>query len=505
MTKQYVAAIDQGTTSTRFVVFDKTGTMIASHQMEHKQIYPRPDYVEHDGIEIRDNTAAVIQAALEKGGIAPDAIAAIGVTNQRETTLVWDKTTGKPFYNAIVWQDTRTDSICKALGRDGGSDRFRKTTGLPLSTYFSGPKIKWVLDNVDAARKAADKGNALFGTMDTWLIWWLTGGPGKGIHITDVTNASRTLLMDLETLSWDPDILDAMGIPASMLPDIRSSSEVYANLSDGWGLSPDTRVAGILGDQQAALFGQVCYETGDAKNTYGTGCFLLANTGNRIIHSQHGLLTTVGYKIGNQPAVYALEGSIAIAGSLVQWLRDNIGIINESPEIETLAQTVDDNGGVYFVPAFSGLFAPHWDATARGLLIGMTHYATKGHIARAALESTAFQVREIFQATEKDAGITLPHLKTDGGMARNNLLMQFQANILQVPVIRSSVIESTVLGAAYAAGLAAGFWSETGELKQNWKEDRQWQPVMSPEERDDRCRVWDKAVERSSGWIDTQN
>ncbi|MDY6822855.1 MAG: glycerol kinase GlpK [Thermodesulfobacteriota bacterium] len=504
MTKQYVAAIDQGTTSTRFVVFDKTGAVIASHQMEHQQIYPRPDHVEHNAMEIRDNTAAVILAALEKGGIHPGAIAAVGVTNQRETTLVWDKTTGQPFYNAIVWQDTRTERICNALGKDHGPDRFRKTTGLPLSTYFSGPKIKWILDNVDAARNAADKGNALFGTMDTWLIWWLTGGPGKGIHITDVTNASRTLLMDLETLSWDAAILETMGIPESMLPEIKPSSEVYGPIADGWGLAPDTQVAGILGDQQAALFGQVCYETGEAKNTYGTGCFLLANTGTQIIYSQHGLLTTVGYKIGSQPAVYALEGSIAIAGSLVQWLRDNIGIISESPEIETLAETVDDNGGVYFVPAFSGLFAPRWDPTARGLMIGMSHYVTKGHIARAALEATAFQVYEIFQATEKDAGITLPHLKTDGGMARNNLLMQFQADILQVPVIRSSAIESTVLGAAYAAGLAVGFWSETAELKQNWQEDRQWQPAISPEERDERCRKWDKAVAKASGWTDTQ-
>ncbi len=504
MTK-YIAAIDQGTTSTRFVVFNTKGEIIASHQLEHKQIYPQPDLVEHDPLEIRDNTAKVITGALQKGGLDPAAIAAVGITNQRETTVVWDKKTGRPYYNAIVWQDTRTEAICRELSADGGPDRFRKKTGLPLSTYFSGPKVKWILDNVDGVRRAAENGDALFGNMDTWLIWWLTGGPEKGIHITDVTNASRTLLMDLKTLSWDQGILDVMGIPRDMLPAIRPSSDVYGQISKEWGLTPETPIAGDLGDQQAALFGQVCFNPGEAKKTYGTGCFLLSNTGDTIIQSGHGLLTTVAYQIGNEPAAYALEGSIAIAGSLVQWLRDNIGIITESPAIEQLAETVADNGGVYFVPAFSGLFAPHWDSTARGLIIGLTHYANKGHLARAALEATAFQAREISEAMEKDSGISLTSLKTDGGMANNNLLMQFQADLLQIPVIRPAVTESTVLGAAYAAGLAVGLWNDKKELTANWQKDKEWKPAMPDQKREQLYKGWMEAVKRARGWTTSRD
>ena len=500
MTEKYIAAIDQGTTSTRFVVFDKNGRMVASHQLEHRQIYPRPDLVEHDPMEIKENTARVIDGALEKSGIAPEAVAAVGITNQRETTVVWDKQTGRPFYNAIVWQDTRTDGICRGLARDGDVDRFREKTGLPLATYFSGPKIKWVLDNCPQARRAAEQGQALFGNMDTWLVWWLTGGPGKGIHVTDVTNASRTLLMDLKTLAWDREILDIMGIPETILPAIKASSEVYGAVDTGWGLRAGTPVAGILGDQQAALFGQVCFEPGEAKNTYGTGCFMLVNTGGKITPSRHGLLTTVAYRIGRDPAAYALEGSIAIAGSLVQWIRDNVGLIEESSQIEKLAATVGDNGGVYFVPAFSGLFAPYWDSTARGLIIGLTHYANKGHLARAALEATAFQTGEIFEAMTGDAGISLKSLKVDGGMARNDFLMQFQADILQIPVIRPAVTESTVLGAAYAAGLAVGFWDKKEALKANWEKDKEWQPQMNPRERERLYHNWKEAIKRARGW-----
>jgi len=502
MTGKYIAAIDQGTTSTRFVVFDRQGTIVSSHQLEHRQIYPQPDWVEHDPLEIKKNTADVIAGALAKKNIAPDSIAALGITNQRETTVVWDKRTGRPLYNAIVWQDTRTEKICRELAADGGFERFRDKTGLPLATYFSGPKIKWILDNCAEARQAAQQGNALFGNMDTWLVWWLTGGPGKGVHITDVTNAGRTLLMDLRTLAWDKDILNAMGIPESMLPEIKPSSDVYGHLCPGWGVEEGTPVAGILGDQQAALFGQVCFEPGEAKNTYGTGCFMLVNTGEKITPSRHGLLTTVAYRIGQEPAVYALEGSIAIAGSLVQWLRDNIGLIGNSPEIENLAKTVEDNGGVYFVPAFSGLFAPHWDSTARGLIIGLTHYANKGHLARAALEATAFQTGEIFDAMAKDSGINLKSLKVDGGMANNDFLMQFQSNMLQIPVIRPAVTESTVLGAAYAAGLAVGFWDKKESLKANWAKDKEWQPKMPAQEREKLFHAWKEAVKRSRGWTE---
>ncbi|MEW6077186.1 MAG: glycerol kinase GlpK [Thermodesulfobacteriota bacterium] len=502
MTGKYVAAIDQGTTSTRFVVFDASGRIVASHQLEHRQIFPKPDWVEHDPMEIRDNTAAVITGALKTSGIAADAIAAVGITNQRETTVIWDRRTGRPFYNAIVWQDTRTDAICRELAAEGGADRFREKTGLPLATYFSGPKIKWILDNCPEAQKAADQGQALFGNMDTWLTWWLTGGPDKGIHVTDVSNASRTLLMNLRTLAWDRDILKIMNIPESLLPAIKPSSEVYGTIAADWGIREGTPVSGILGDQQAALFGQICFEPGEAKNTYGTGCFMLVNTGEKVIPSRHGLLTTVAYQIGQEPAAYALEGSIAIAGSLVQWLRDNIGLITESPQIEQLAGTVTDNGGVYFVPAFSGLFAPHWDSTARGLVIGLTHYANKGHLARAALEATAFQAGEIFEAMARDSGIALKSLKVDGGMARNNFLMQFQSDILGIPVIRPAVTESTVLGAAYAAGLAVGFWDKKESLKANWEKEKEWTPQMPAAERDRLNHAWKEAVKRSRGWTE---
>lgn len=499
--KKYVGAVDQGTTSTRFVIFNRKGEMIAMHQIEHQQIYPKPDWVEHNPEEIKDNTFLVIKEAVKKAGIQAGELAAIGVTNQRETTVVWDRNTGKPYYNAIVWQDTRTDDICKKLAIDDDMGCFRKKVGLPLATYFSGPKIKWILDNVDGVKEAAENGTAIFGNMDTWIVWWLTGGPDGGKHVTDVTNASRTMLMNLETLEWDSEMLDLMQVPEKMLPEIKSSSEVYGQTALKDILDADIPVSGILGDQQAALFGQACFEQGEAKNTYGTGCFLLMNLGENIVHSTHGLLTTVAYRIGDQPAVYALEGSIAIAGSLVQWVRDNIGLIQDSPDIEDLAKTVSDNGGIYFVPAFSGLFAPYWRSDARGLIIGMTHYITKGHIARSVLEASAFQTKEIFEAMEKDSGIQLKSLKVDGGMVKNELLMQFQADILNIPVIRPMITETTVLGAAYAAGLAVGFWKEEKELKDNWSEDKQWQAKMEEEQRDKLYKGWKKAVERTFDWI----
>jgi len=499
--KKYVGAVDQGTTSTRFVIFNRKGEMISMHQIEHKQIYPKPDWVEHDAEEIKSNTFKVIKGAMEKAKISAEELAAIGVTNQRETTVVWNKKTGKPYYNAIVWQDTRTDEICKRLAIKGDMDCFRERVGLPLATYFSGPKIKWILDNVDGVKAAAENGEALFGNMDTWIIWWLTGGPKGGVHITDVTNASRTMLMNIQTLEWDQEMLKRMEVPVKMLPQIRSSSEIYGHTAIDDIMDVEVPVSGDLGDQQAALFGQACFEQGEAKNTYGTGCFLLMNLGENMVHSTHGLLTTVAYRIGNRPAVYALEGSIAIAGSLVQWLRDNIGLIKNSPDIEELAKTVSDNGGIYFVPAFSGLFAPHWRSDARGLIIGMTHYINKGHIARAVLEASAFQAREIFEAMEKDSGVHLKSLKVDGGMVKNELLMQFQADILGIPVIRPTVIETTVLGAAYAAGLAVGFWKEEKELKANWSKDKEWQAKMSEEERAKLYKGWKKAVERSFGWV----
>lgn len=499
--KKYIGAIDQGTTSTRFVIFNGQGDIIAMHQLEHQQIYPRPDWVEHDPMEIRDNTYKVITGAIEKTGMTADCLSAIGVTNQRETTVVWNVKTGKPYYNAIVWQDTRTDAICKTLAVNGDMDCFRHKVGLPLTTYFSGPKIKWLLDNVDGIKQDAEKGEARFGNMDTWLIWWLTGGPEGGLHITDVTNAGRTMLMNLETLAWDKDMLSAMDIPETMLPEIRSSSEIYGYTSEKSILGKKVPVSGILGDQQAALFGQTCFNPGDAKNTYGTGCFLLLNSGEKIVHSKYGLLTTPAYKIGKQNAIYALEGSIAIAGSLVQWIRDNIGLVSASPEIETLANSVEDNGGVYFVPAFSGLFAPYWRSDARGLIIGLTHYINKGHLARAVLEASAFQTRDIFDAMQKDSGITLTSLKVDGGMVANELLMQFQADILGIPVIRPKIIETTVLGAAYAAGLAVGFWSSADDLTSQWAKDKEWHPAMPENRKDQLYQQWQKAVKRSYNWV----
>jgi len=490
---KYVAAIDQGTTSTRFILFDHAGTVVAVDQKEHQQIYPKPGWVEHDPLEIWERTQRVIRGALDKANAEPADIAAVGVTNQRETTVVWEKETGRPIYNAVVWQDTRTDEICNQLAKVGGQDRLRAKTGLPLATYFSGPKIKWILDNVSGARERAERGELLFGNIDTWVIWNLTGA-----HVTDVTNASRTLLMNLSTLDWDEEILQLLGIPRAMLPEIRSSSEVYGAAKGALG---GVSVAGDLGDQQAALFGQTCYSAGDAKNTYGTGCFMLMNTGEKPIPSKAGLLTTLGYKIGNQKAVYALEGSIAITGALVQWLRDNLGLIEKSSDIESLARTVDDNGGIYFVPAFSGLFAPYWRSDARGVIVGMTRYINKGHIARAALEATAFQTREVLDAMEKDSGVTLKALKVDGGMVFNELLMQFQSDILNVPVVRPKVSETTALGAAYAAGLAVGFWKDFDELRSNWGRDREWIPQMDASTREKLYANWKKAVTRTFDWV----
>ena len=491
---KYVAAIDQGTTSTRCILFDHGGNIVAMDQKEHEQIYPKPGWVEHDGLEIWERTQQMVRSALEKSGATVADIAAIGITNQRETSLVWERKTGRPVYNAIVWQDTRTDMICNELAKDGGQDRLRKKTGLPLATYFSGPKIKWILENIPGVRAQAEKGELLFGNMDTWIIWNMTGA-----HVTDVTNASRTLLMDLKTLDWDDENLRLLDIPRSMLPKICSSSEIYGTVHGALGGVP---IAGDLGDQQAALFGQACYTPGEAKNTYGTGCFMLLSTGEKPVLSRNGLLTTLGYKIGNQAAVYALEGSIAITGALVQWLRDNLGLIEKSADIETLARSVEDNGGIYFVPAFSGLFAPYWRSDARGAIVGMTRYVNKGHIARAVLEATAYQTREVLDAMEKDSGVKLTALKVDGGMVFNELLMQFQADILNVPVIRPKVTETTALGAAYAAGLAVGFWKDYTELRHNWGRDKEWQPSMPAEKREHLYSGWKKAVTRTFDWIE---
>ncbi|MGC9083058.1 MAG: glycerol kinase GlpK [Anaerolineae bacterium] len=501
---RYVAAVDQGTTSTRFMVFDHAGLVVSVHQLEHEQIYPQPGWVEHNPMEIWERTQQVIQAALQKNRIDPKEIAAIGVTNQRETTIVWDKKTGKPYYNAIVWQCTRTKEICEDLARDGGQDRFRPKTGLPLATYFSGPKIKWILDNVPGVRAAAEKGEALFGNMDTWEIWWLTGGPNGGAHVTDVTNASRTMLMNLETLDWDQEILDILGIPRQMLPEIRPSSDpkIYGYTPKDGPLGASIPVCGDLGDQQAALVGQTSFSPGEAKNTYGTGCFMLLNTGTTPVPSKSGLLTTLGYQFGDEPAVYCLEGSIAITGALVQWLRDNLKFFDFSKHIEDYARSVPDSGGIYFVPAFSGLFAPYWRLDARGVIVGLTRYITKAHICRAALEATAYQTREVLDAMEKDSGVRLTALKVDGGMVFNELLMQFQADILGVPVIRPVVAETTALGAAYAAGLAVGFWSNLDDLRQNWAVDKVWEPQMDPETRERLYRGWLKAVERTFGWVE---
>lgn len=496
---QYIMAIDQGTTSTRAMLFNHAGEVVGGKQKEHEQHYPKPGWVEHDPLEIWSATQFVVQGVLNEQNLTAGDIAAIGITNQRETTLVWNRETGKPYYPAIVWQDTRTDSICNQLAGDGGQDRFRKITGLPLSTYFSGPKIAWMLEHVPGLRDDAERGKAIFGNIDTWLVWNLTGGTKGGSHLTDVTNASRTFLMNINTLEWDEGMLSTLRIPREMLPDIHSSSQVYGEVKD---ILPGVPVAGILGDQHAALFGQACYDAGEAKNTYGTGCFMLMNTGEKPVPSQSGLLTTLGYKIGEQDAVYALEGSIAITGALVQWMRDNLRMIDTAAEIESLAETVDDTGGIYFVPAFSGLFAPYWRSDARGVIAGLTRYINRGHIARAVLEATAYQTREVLDAMEKDSGVSLQALKVDGGMVKNNLLMQFQADILDVPVIRPVVSETTSLGAAYAAGLAIGFWEDIDSLRDNWREDQRWKPEMPEEKRKMLYTGWKKAVTRTFDWVD---
>ena len=499
---KYVAAIDQGTTSTRCMIFNHSGESVAIHQMEHEQIFPKPGWVEHDPMEIWARTQDVVKGAMERAGITFKDLAAVGITNQRETTVVWDKNTGKPYHNAVVWMDTRNDRIVAEMAKDGGQDRFRPEVGLPLATYFSGLKVKWLLDNVPEIRKAADAGDALFGNIDTWLIWNLTGGVNGGAHITDVTNASRTMLMNLDTLSWNEDIAKAMGIPMSMLPAIKSSSEIYGYTLDDGPFGGRVPVAGDLGDQQAATVGQACFSPGEAKNTYGTGCFMILNTGTEPVPSNNGLLTTMCYKFGDQPAVYALEGSIAITGALVQWLRDNLKMIKSAPEVEDLAKTVDDNGGIYFVPAFSGLYAPYWKDDARGVIAGLTRYVNRGHFARATLEATAYQTREVLDAMNADSGVDLTALKVDGGMVFNNLLMQFQADVLGVPVIRPKVAETTALGAAYAAGLAVGFWKNTDEMRQNWGVDKTWEPNEDSDASTDLYKMWKKAVTRTFDWVE---
>ena len=498
---QYVMAIDQGTTSTRAIIFDHSGNIVSVGQQEHKQIFPRAGWVEHDAKEIWRNVRRVVADALAETELTKDGIAAVGITNQRETTVVWDRTTGKPVYNAIVWQDTRTQAIVDEFAKNGGVDRFRKRTGLPLASYFAGPKIKWILDNVDGARKKAEAGDLMFGTTDSWLVWNMTGGTNGGVHVTDVTNASRTLLMNIETLNWNKDLADAMDVPMSMLPEIRSSSEVYGK-GRSRGFVSGVPIAGILGDQQAAMFGQTCFKPGMGKNTYGTGNFLLMNVGEEPVQSDNGLITTVCYQIEGQKPVYALEGSIAVTGSLVQWVRDNLGLIKDAKEIETLAKDVEDNGGAYFVPAFSGLFAPHWRPDARGALVGLTRYVRKEHIARAVLEATAYQSREVVEAMNKDSGQDLVELRVDGGMTANELLMQFQADQLDVPVIRPKITETTALGAAYAAGLAVGFWTDLDEITENWAEDKRWKPNGKTEDNDKLFRNWGKAVTKSLDWVD---
>jgi len=499
---KYVAAIDQGTTSTRCMIFDHSGQTVGSHQLEHEQIYPNPGWVEHDPLEIWARTQEVIKNSLERARVQPGDLAAVGITNQRETTVVWNKKTGRPYHNALVWQDTRNSQIVAQMAANGGQDRFRPQTGLPLATYFSGLKVKWLLDNVPGLREAAEAGEAIFGNIDTWLIWNLTGGPDGGVHVTDVTNASRTMLMNLETLDWNAGIAAEMGIPLSLLPEIRSSSEVYGYTQANGPFGQALPIAGILGDQQAATVGQACFDPGEAKNTYGTGCFMILNTGPAIVPSQHGLLTTLCYKFGQAEAIYALEGSIAITGALVQWLRDNLKLIDSAPEVEALARTVDDNGGIYFVPAFSGLYAPYWKDNARGIIAGLTRFVNRGHFARAALEATAYQTREVLDAMHADSGVELTALKVDGGMVYNDLLMQFQADVLGVPVIRPKVAETTALGAAYAAGLAAGFWNSTGDMRRNWGVDHTWQPTDDDTARTKNYYMWKKAVTRAFDWVE---
>ena len=499
----YIAALDQGTSSTRCILFDHSGKAASATQQEHGQVFPQPGWVEHDPIEIWERSQAVIRGAVAQVGAQPREIMAVGITNQRETSVVWNKHTGQPYYNAIVWQDTRTRDICDELSASEGQDRFRPRTGLPLATYFSGPKLKWLLDNVAGARRAAENGEAIFGNIDTWLIWWLTGGPDGGSHVTDVTNASRTMLMNLQSLDWDDEILDSLRIPRQMLPSITPSSD-----PETWGMTRPNGpfgdavpICGNLGDQQAAMIGQTCYSVGDAKNTYGTGCFILQNTGSVIVPSSTGLLTTLAYKIGERPAVYALEGSIAVAGALVQWLRDNLKLFDFSHHIEDYARSVSDNGGMYIVPAFSGLFAPRWRSDARGVMVGLTRFIDRNHIARAALEATAYQTREVLDAMEQESGTEFTALKVDGGMVHNELLMQFQADILGVPVIRPKVSETTALGAAYAAGLAVGFWDTLEDLNQNWEIDKIWEPKMTDDMRAELYSGWQKAVERTLDWV----
>jgi glycerol kinase len=497
---QYVVAIDQGTTSTRAIVFDRAGQPVATGQREHRQHFPRAGWVEHDATEIRDNTDAVLAEALEAAGATAADVAAIGITNQRETAVLWDRTTGEPISPAIVWQDTRTQDLVDRLAADGGVDRFRERTGLPLATYFSATKIAWMLDHVDGARERAERGELAFGTTDTWVLWNLTGGPDGGVHATDVTNASRTLLMDLAALAWHDDLLVAFGIPRALLPEIRSSSEVYGEVAAG--PLAGVPIAGILGDQQAATFGQVAFEAGESKNTYGTGNFLIVGTGTEIVRSAGGLITTVAYRLGDGEPHYALEGSIAVTGSLIQWLRDNLGFFEQAADVEELALSVPDTGGVAFVPAFSGLFAPYWRPDARGAILGLTRYATKAHIARAALEAVALQTVDVIDAAVDDLPSPIAELRVDGGMVANDLLMQFQADVLGVPVVRPAVIETTALGAAYAAGLAVGFWADLDELRANWSEERRFEPGMSDDERTERLRVWRKAVTRTFDWVD---
>ncbi|WP_343445291.1 glycerol kinase GlpK [Micromonospora schwarzwaldensis] len=492
MTGEFVAAIDQGTTSSRCIVFDADGEIVAAAQREHRQIFPRPGWVEHDAEEIWTNVEHVVREALAGADLGPEHLAAVGITNQRETTVVWDRATGRPVANAIVWQDTRTGPLLRELAEAYDEERLRARTGLTPATYFAGPKLRWLLDHVDGLRERAERGEVLFGTMDSWLIWKLTGR-----HVTDVTNASRTLLMDLETLDWAPELLDALRVPAAMLPEIRCSAEVYGTAE---GVLAGVPVASALGDQQAALFGQTCFRPGEAKCTYGTGSFLLLNTGASPVPSRHGLLTTVAYQIEGQPAAYALEGAIAVTGSLVQWLRDNLGLISTASEVEELARTVDDNGGCYVVPAFSGLFAPHWRSDARGVIAGLTGYITKGHLARAVLEASAFQTREVVDAMNADSDVALRRLRVDGGMTGNELLMQFLADVLDLPVVRSRITETTCLGAAYAAGLAVGFWPDLATLRDKWRSDAQWEPAMDPTHRHHELHQWHKAVQRTLNW-----
>ena len=499
---RYVGAIDQGTTSTRFMVFDHDGMEVGRHQLEHEQILPKAGWVEHDATEIWERTQEVIVGGLKKAKVKAGDLAAVGITNQRETTVVWDKRTGEPYANAIVWQDTRTDKIASALDKDERGDLIRSKAGLPPATYFSGGKIQWILENVDGVRKDAEAGHAIFGNTDSWLLWWLTGGPDGGLHITDVTNASRTMLMDLETLDWDDGLLEIFGVPREMLPEIKSSSELYGSTRADGPFGAEVPLAGALGDQHAALVGQVCFEPGEAKNTYGTGNFLLLNTGTEPVRSKSGLLTTVGYKFGDAPAVYALEGSIAVTGSAIQWLRDQLGIIKAAEQSETLAEKVEDNGGVYFVPAFSGLFAPYWRSDARGVIVGLSRFNNVAHIARAALEAICYQSKDVVDAMAKDSGVTIDVLKVDGGVTANNLCMQIQADILGAPVSRPEVPETTALGAAYAAGLAVGFWSGPDELRANWKESKRWTATWDDEQRESGYAQWQKAVQRTLDWVD---